>query len=121
MKRINVLITAASRRVPLVRAFRNAVENFGKGRVVTTDINPLSPALYFGHKHHIVPLTTDKHYIPIIEGVCDVEDVNLVIPTIDDELPIFGRSLLRFYRAGIEVAVSSEATSNICNDKFETY
>ena len=48
MKKINVLITAASRRVPLVRAFRTAVEKFGKGRVVTTDINPLSPALYFG-------------------------------------------------------------------------
>jgi hypothetical protein len=44
MKKITVLITAASRRVPLVRAFRTAVEKFGKGRVITTDINPLSPA-----------------------------------------------------------------------------
>src|SRR6266850_4713114 len=121
MKRVNVLITAASRRVPLVRAFRNAVENFGKGRVVTTDINPLSPALYFGHKHHIVPLTTDRHYIPIIESICDAEDVNLVIPTIDDELPIFGRALPQFEQIGIDVAVSSERTSNICNDKYETY
>ena len=121
MKRINVLITAASRRVPLVRAFRNAVENFGKGRVVTTDINPLSPALYFGHKHHIVPLTTDRHYIPIIESICDAEDVNLIIPTIDDELPIFGREVARLEQQGIRVAVSSEQTSNICNDKYETY
>jgi carbamoyl-phosphate synthase large subunit len=121
MRRVNVLITAASRRVPLVRAFRNAVERLGFGKVITTDINPLSPALYFGHKHYIVPLTTDRHYIPIIEGICDSEDVNLVIPTIDDELPIFGRALRRFSRAGIQVAVSSEHTSNICNDKFETY
>lgn len=121
MKKVNVLITAASRRVPLVRAFRNAVEKFGRGRVVTTDINPMSPALYFGHKHHIVPLTTDKYYIPIIESICDAEDVNLVIPTIDDELPIFGRSLSRFEQVGIEVAASSERTSTICNDKYETY
>ncbi len=121
MRRVNVLITAASRRVPLVRAFRNAVERLGRGRVVTTDINPMSPALYFGHKHHIVPLTTDKYYIPIIESICDAEDVNLVVPTIDDELPIFGRSLHRFEQVGIEVAVSSERTSNICNDKYETY
>lgn len=121
MKKVNVLITAASRRVPLVRAFRNAVENLGRGRVITTDINPMSPALYFGHKHHIVPLTTDKYYIPIIESICDAEDVNLVVPTIDDELPIFGRSLHRFEQVGIEVAVSSERTSNICNDKYETY
>jgi carbamoyl-phosphate synthase large subunit len=121
MRRVNVLITAASRRVPLVRAFRNSVERLGRGRVVTTDINPMSPALYFGHKHHIVPLTTDKYYIPIIESICDAEDVNLVVPTIDDELPIFGRTLHRFEQVGIEVAVSSERTSNICNDKYETY
>jgi carbamoyl-phosphate synthase large subunit len=121
MKRINVLITAASRRVPLVRAFRAAVEKFGKGRVITTDINPLSPALYFGHKHHIVPLTTDRHYIPILESICDAEDVNLIIPTIDDELPIFGRALGRWDQLGIAVAVSSEKTSNTCNDKYEMY
>jgi carbamoyl-phosphate synthase large subunit len=120
MRRVNVLITAASRRVPLVRAFRNAVEKSG-GRVVTTDMNPMSPALYFGHKHYIVPLTTDKYYIPIIESICHTEDVNLIIPTIDDELPIFGRAIARFENAGIDVAVSSERTSNICNDKYETY
>src|SRR6478672_6456714 len=113
MRKVNVLITAASRRVPLVRAFRNAVEKFGHGRVVTTDMNPMSPALYFGHKHYIVPLTTDRYYIPIIEGICDSEDVNLIIPTIDDELPIFGRCLSQFRLAGIDVAVSSERTSNI--------
>src|SRR5215831_14262551 len=115
MKRVNVLITAASRRVPLVRSFRNAVEKRGHGRIITTDINPMSPALYFGHKHHIVPLTTDKYYIPIIESICDAEGVDLVIPTIDDELPIFGRVVDRFKQAGIAVAVASEQTSLVCN------
>ena len=121
MKRVNVLITAASRRVPLVRAFRSAVERFGKGSVITTDINPLSPALYFGHRHHIVPLTTDPYYIPIIESICDVENVGLVIPTIDDELPIFGRARPRFERMGVRVAISKEETGLICNDKYETF
>jgi len=121
MKKINVLITAASRRVPLVRAFRDAVGKFGKGRIITTDINPLSPALYFGHKHYIVPLTTDRYYIPIIESICDAEDVSLVIPTIDDELPIFGKARARFESVGIQVAISSEQTALICNDKYETF
>ncbi len=121
MKKINVLITAASRRVPLVRAFRDAVGKFGKGRVITTDISPLSPALYFGHKHHIVPLTTDRRYIPIIESICDVEGVSLVIPTIDDELPIFGQARSRFESVGVRVAISNEKTGLICNDKYQTY
>src|SRR5437773_5783149 len=103
MKKVNVLITAASRRVPLVRSFRNAVEKCGRGRVVTTDMNPMSPALYFGHKHYIVPLTTDRQYIPIIESICDAEEIDLVIPTIDDVLQIFGRSVPRFEQMGTDV------------------
>ena len=121
MKKVNVLVTAASRRVGLVRAFRQAVEKFGKGRVVTTDINAMSPAMYFGHRNHIVPLTTDPRYIPIIESICDVEDINLIVPTIDDELPILGRERSRFENLGIRVAVSSEETGRICNDKYRTY
>ena len=41
----NILITAGSRRVPLVGAFRSALESLGlNGRVVVVDVNPLSPA-----------------------------------------------------------------------------
>jgi len=47
--------------------------------------------------------------------------VNLIIPTIDDELPIFGRAARRFEASGTGVAVSSERTSHICNDKYEMY
>ena len=121
MKPVNVLITAASRRVGLVRAFRRAVERFGKGKVVATDINSMSPALYFGHKNHIVPLTSDPEYIPIIESICDVENIHLIIPTIDDELPIFGRNRPRFERNDIWVAVSGEETTEISNDKYRMH
>lgn len=121
MKQVNVLVTAASRRVGLVRAFRAAVGRFGHGRVVTTDINALSPALYFGHRNHIVPLTTDPDYIPIIQSICDVENIDLIVPTIDDELPLFGRLRPQFEANGTWVAVSSEATGQICNDKYRTW
>lgn len=121
MNRINVLITAASRRVGLVRAFRRAVEDLGGGKVVTTDINALSPALYFGHRNHIVPLTTDPQYIPIIESICDVDNVDLIVPTIDDELPLFGRLRSRFEDLGIWVAASEEQAALTANDKLLTY
>ena len=121
MKPVNVLITAASRRVGLVRAFRSAVERFGNGTVVTTDINSMSPALYFGHRNHIVPLTTDPEYIPIIESICDVENIHLIIPTIDDELPVFGRNRGRFERTDVWVAVSGEETAELSNDKYRMH
>ncbi len=46
-KSINVLITAASRRVALIRGFQSALSVLGiDGKVIFTDIDPLSPCLY---------------------------------------------------------------------------
>jgi carbamoyl-phosphate synthase large subunit len=121
MREINILITAASRRVPLIQAFSQALKKLNlRGNVITTDISRMSPGLYFGSKHYIVPFTTDKKYIPIIKSICFRERIHLLIPTIDDELPIFGKHIDDFLARGIRVAVSSEKTSLICNDKRAT-
>lgn len=122
MREMNILITAASRRVPLIRAFGQALERRGLlGSVITTDMNALSPGLYFGDRRYLVPLTTDHRYIPIIRSICFKERVNLLIPTIDDELPLFGKHAEKFLATGIRVAVSSESTGTICNDKYQTW
>lgn len=116
---MNILITAASRRVRLIQAFVNALKHLGlNGNVITTDMNRYSPGLYFGTKHYIVPLTTDKQYIPIIKSICFKERIQLLIPTIDDELPLFGRHRNDFNTVGIRVAVSNEHTGMVCNDKY---
>jgi carbamoyl-phosphate synthase large subunit len=119
MREINILITAASRRVSLIQAFTQALKRLGvRGNVVTTDVSHLSPGLYFGSKHYVVPLTTDANYIPIIKSICFRERIHLLIPTIDDELPIFGRYTEDFLATGIRVAVSNANTGLICNDKY---
>ena len=116
---MNILITAASRRVRLIQAFVNALKRLGlKGNVITTDMNRYSPGLYFGTRHYIVPLTTDEQYIPIIKSICFKERIQLLIPTIDDELPLFGRHRNDFNAVGIRVAVSNERTGLVCNDKY---
>jgi carbamoyl-phosphate synthase large subunit len=121
MREMNILITAASRRVPLIQAFVDALKRLGmKGNVVTTDMNALSPGLYFSDKHYIVPLTTDRFYIPIIRTICFKERINLLIPTIDDELPVFGGHADNFLGMGVRVAVSSARTCAVCNDKYLT-
>ncbi len=115
---INVLITAASRRVPLVRAFKRAVAPTG-GRVIVADIEPLSPAVHMGDAAYRVPLSTDPEYLARIVDVCWLERVGLVVPTIDDELQLFGSSLSLLSCLGTRVAASPEITAAICNDKFK--
>jgi len=122
MREINILVTAASRRVALIRAFGYALRRLGlKGNVITTDLNCMSPGLYFGDRHYIAPLTTDPGYIPLIKSICAGENIGLLIPTIDDELPIFGRHRHEFEKSGVRVAVSDESTGRVCNDKHASY
>ncbi len=117
----NVLVTAASRRVGLVRAFRRALDQLHlRGAVIGTDVNDLSPAVHFCDRAYRVPLSSDPAYLDTIAHLCDAEDVTLVVPTIDEELPLFGAAAARFAARGVRVAVSPETTSIVCNDKYET-
>ncbi|MGE3507427.1 MAG: ATP-grasp domain-containing protein [Vicinamibacterales bacterium] len=118
MSSLNVLITAGSRRVALVNGFRAALARFGGGRVVVTDVNPLSPAVHVADRAYAVPLSSDAGYIDEILRVALAERVRLVVPTIDDELTAFAEARPRFEAAGIRVAVSYPATTALCNDKL---
>jgi carbamoyl-phosphate synthase large subunit len=121
VREINILITAASRRVPLIQGFVQALKHLDvRGNVVTTDMNTLSPGLYFSKRHYLVPLTTDERYIPYIRSICFKERIHLLIPTIDDELPLFGAFADSFLEMGVRVVVSGREIGAICNDKHRT-
>ena len=121
MKPLHVLITAASRRVPLVQAFQRALRSSGRpGRVIATDVNPLSPAVHFADRAYRVPLATDPDYVDELLAICDAEHIRLVVPTIDDELAIMGAARTRFSQRGVLVACSAESTALLCNDKYAT-
>jgi carbamoyl-phosphate synthase large subunit len=115
-----VLITAGSRRVPLVQAFQRALRAAGRGTVIVTDVNPLSPTVYVADRSYPVPLTTDPGYLDAISEICRAERVGLVVPTIDDELFVFAEQTARFADAGVRVVVSPIETIATCNDKLTT-
>ncbi len=121
MRPMNILITAGSRRVPLVQAFRQALRSLRlPGSVIVTDVNPLSPAVHVADRAYRVPLSSDAEFLPELLGICESERIKLVVPTIDDELPLFGREQAQFTNLGIVVAASSESTALLCEDKFAT-
>jgi carbamoyl-phosphate synthase large subunit len=118
---LNVLMTAGSRRVPLLEGFRRALRDLRlAGSVQVTDVNPLSPTVLIADKAHMVPLSDDPTYIDHILELCVRERIGLVVPTIDDELPVFSESKKRFEDLGVKVAVSDAFVTSLCNDKFAT-
>jgi len=117
----NVLITAGSRRVPLVQGFQRALsQSVNGGVVVVTDVNDLSPAVYAADRAFRVGLSKDQGYVDQILAIALGEGVGLVVPTIDDELAVFGHARSRFAEHGILVAVSRPETTTLCDDKFAT-
>jgi carbamoyl-phosphate synthase large subunit len=114
-------MTAGSRRVPLVQAFRNALRSTGiRGHVIVTDVNPLSPAVHVADRSYRVPMADDPDYLRELLAICRDEGVRLVVPTIDDELPLVGGAAAEFRAVGALVAASSEQTALLCNDKYAT-
>ena len=61
----SVIITAASRRVALIKNFKKVLENTD-GKVIAVDYDPYSSGLYFADKHYEVPLVNDREYLNVI-------------------------------------------------------
>jgi len=118
----NILITSVSRKVWLVKAFKDALKQEGiDGKVVSVDINPLSAGLYVSDKHYLVPSSSDQNFIPAVLEICKKEDIKLLIPTRDGELLLFAKNKDKFEKQGIHIMVSNPEVIEICNDKYRFY
>jgi len=114
---LNVLITSASRKVSLVRAFQEALRAAGGGVVIAADVSPLAPALYVADEHGLVPRSDSPAFVPALRRLCGQRHVRLVVPTRDEELPVFAQAKDEFAQVGVTVMVPDPATVRTCQDK----
>lgn len=115
---MNVLITSASRKVSLVRAFQSALARRGGGNVIAVDTNPCAPALYVADRHFLVSASTELTFIEELIQLCQREGVGLVVPTRDEELPLFAETRGRLEECGLRVLVPTLETVRLCQDKL---
>ena len=119
--RPNVLVTAASRRVALVRALQVALARLAPpGRVIATDIDPFSPAVHVADSAVEVPRSDAAGYVDALLAVCAAHDVGVLVPTIDDELETLAAASDRFAAAGVVTMAPALETARICRDKLLT-
>lgn len=117
---MNVLLTSIGRRVQIVNFFKKVLG--GKGYVYSTDVDRTAPGLYCSDKGIVVPpVANENEYISKIIEICNKENINLIIPFIDPELPLLARNKeIISYNTNAIVLVSSFEVVNICNDKLLT-
>jgi carbamoyl-phosphate synthase large subunit len=118
---MNVLFTSVGRRVELLKAFRDAYRSLGMaGQIVAVDMDPLAPALQVADRSYIVPRLTSPDYIPALVAICRREQVNLILPLIDPDIPVLAQNRHLIAATGARLAVVSPEAAAVANDKWLT-
>jgi carbamoyl-phosphate synthase large subunit len=117
-----VLFSSAGRRVELLRAFRLAYRSLSlEGNIVALDIDPLSPALQVADRPYMVPRLDDPQFITKLVEICIREQVGIVFPLTDLDIPVLAAARSEIERTGARVAAVSPEAARITSDKWLTY
>jgi carbamoyl-phosphate synthase large subunit len=116
---INTLLTSAGRRNYLVEYFQEALR--GQGKVFAADAKSSAPALQEADGVFLVPPIGHKHYLDALLEFCQQEQIRLLVPLNDLELPYLAAARGRFAEVGTTVVVSSPEIIGRCFDKWETH
>ena len=116
---INVLLCSSGRRNYLVEYFKEALAPFG-GKVHTMNSEKYASSLYVADNYSISPLIYSDEYESYLFEYCNKNEISIVIPLLDIELPILSKLKLRFLENGIRILVADKWLTKIANDKWET-
>ena len=116
---VNILILSAGTRNKIVQYFRKELN--GKGKVITTDMSNLAPAIYEADQYYIVPRMTDPNYLDVILEICEKEHIKGVLSLIDPELSLLAKNKDKFEKLGTTVIGSSYELCERTLDKYEMY
>ena len=115
---MNVLVSSASRKVPLVRAMQAAARQIdAKAQVIAGDMNPQALSASVADGFWLMPPTRDEALPQLLAGL-KAHQIRCVLPTRDGELDFWARHAETLRAEGVEVIVSNPAALALCVDKL---
>ena len=118
----NIMLSAAGRRVALLRLLRKSIHDLGlQGQVIATDIARHSSAFHDADISRIVPNYADPECLNELLRLCQEFNIKIIVPTIDPDLPFYARHLDKFAEVGTQIMISAGDTIQIGNDKLNTH
>lgn len=117
---MNLLFTSAGRRVELLRSFRRILRPADGDFIFAADVDRTAPALLEADRAFLVPPVSNPSYKDYLIKLCKTNEVNVVIPLIDPELPVLAMAKEEFAQYGIVVLVSDYHSIAIADDKLAT-
>ena len=120
MAEVSVLLTCAGQRVDIVRAFREALDAGGHdGRVLVSDLDPLSPSLFAADAVIPLPPVSDPGYVAAVAEACRREGARAVLPLTDLDPVMLARAGAQIEAAGALLFLPSAEVALGCQDKWE--
>ena len=118
---MNILITSVSSKVLLVKQFKKVAANYSDVLIFTGDVNSDASGLLFSDKSFILPSDNDPLFIDKIISLCREHNIQLIVPTRDEELAIFASNIDKFDECGCTLLIPTLETIDICQNKNRFY
>ena len=113
-----ILVSSASRKIPLVRAMQHAARKLHpKAKVIAGDLDPAALAAHVADVFWCMPPTKEIHLAEIVQG-CKERGITAILPTRDGELLFWSQYASVFVEAGIAVITSPAESISLCVDKL---
>ena len=118
---ITVLVTACG--VQFMPGLADCLKNNGERKIklVGVDLHRDPTILQMVDVFYQVPKVDSPIYIPTILEICEKENVDILIPFMSSELPLFDKSREDFKKRGTIVSVASKNVLHIANNKLNLY
>ena len=118
---INILITSAGKNYALVNTFQEAAQTLGLyAKVYTCDMEPdKTTANFVSDGSFTVPRITSEDYMQDLQSICLGNNVTVVIPTAEKELPIMSANKDIFAKIGITILTPDYDFVMKCKDSHQ--
>jgi len=88
-------------------------------KIVSMDASPRSIGMFWSDDSWLLPkVSQEESYIKSLLDICNHENLDIIIPGLDIELPVLSRHRDTFLQHGCKVIVGSKEAVSICRDKF---
>lgn len=113
-----VLVTSAARKIPLIRAVRDAAVRIDpEAAVIAGDLDRDAPARHAADDFWLMGPLQELDLTAFLEG-CKRRGVRTILPTRDGELAFWAERRPALEQAGVQVVVSSPEAVRLCLDKL---
>jgi len=121
MKKITVLITGVGGGgvgEQVMKSLRLCGDRY---RIIGTDMTKFSIGLYQADTMYLLPPARDEGYIDRLLKICNMEEVQVVVPGSEPELRVISKNRQRFAEKGIMTLINAQEVIDRCMNKWETH